>query len=68
MDKKVFDELQNVGVITQVGLDSANYKDLNDLKNKGLATSIAADEEYNRIVNELENDIVVDDNNDEVTE
>jgi hypothetical protein len=70
IDPKVFAELQNRGIITNVGLDSANYEDLADLKNRGLVTSIAANEEYDRALEMIEpseeetkeEDIVVDDN------
>ena len=48
MDQKVFDELMNKGIITNVGLDAASYTDIADLQNKGLATAIGAAEEYNK--------------------
>ena len=46
MDQKVFDELMNKGVVTNVGLDAEDYTDIKDLQNKGFATSISAVEEY----------------------
>ena len=48
MDQKVFDELMNKGIVTNVGLDAASYTDIADLQNKGLATTIGAAEEYNK--------------------
>ena len=72
MDQKVFDELMNRGIVTNVGLASENYTDVADLQNKGLATAIGAVEEYNDIVNgdsteePTDNDIVVDEGNDDV--
>lgn len=77
MDQKVFDELMNRGIITNVGLDSENYEDVADLQNKGLATAIGAVEEYNDIVNgdsteepveTPDNDIVVDEGTDATPE
>lgn len=58
MDQKVFDELMNKGIITNVGLDAASYTDMDDLQNKGLATAIGAEEEYNKAMadNALETD------------
>lgn len=73
MDQKVFDELMNRGIVTNVGLAAENYTDVADLQNKGLATAIGAVEEYNDIVNgdsteePTDNDIVVDEGNDDVT-
>lgn len=73
MDQKVFDELMNRGIVTNVGLAAENYTDVADLQNKGLATSIGAVEEYNDIVNgdsteepveTPDNDIVVDEGTD----
>lgn len=49
MDQKIFDELLNNQVVTVVGLNAADYKDLDDLKNKGFATSIAADDIYEKL-------------------
>lgn len=42
IDTKVFNELMNRGIITQVGLNPADYKDIADLQRYGLATSIGA--------------------------
>lgn len=46
IDPKVFAELQNRGIITNVGLKAEDYKNLDELKNYGLATSIATNEVY----------------------
>ena len=68
IDSKVFDELMNKDIVTQVGLNPENYNDIDDLKNRGLATTIGATEEYNKLVNSISNEnseevaIVVDDN------
>ena len=55
IDTKVFNELMNRGVITQVGLDASKYVDLADLQNCGLATGVGAKEDYDEIVAELIN-------------
>lgn len=55
IDSKIFDELMNRGIITQVGLNPENYKDIEDLKRHGLATSIASTEVYEDVVNDLIN-------------
>lgn len=70
IDPKVFAELQNRNIVTNVGLNNEDYNDLNDLKNRGYVTSIGANEEYERALNmaetseeeKTEEDIVVDDN------
>lgn len=46
IDNKVFAELQNRGIITNVGLDAKDFNDINDLKMCGFATSIASDTVY----------------------
>ena len=50
IDPKVFAELQNRGIITQVGIDADDFKNLEELKNYGLATSIATNEVYAKAV------------------
>lgn len=50
IDPKVFAELQNRGIITHVGLDPQDFKNLEELKNYGLATSIGTDEVYASIM------------------
>ena len=55
IDTKVFNELMNNYVITQVGLNPNDYKNLDDLKNHGLVTSIGADKIYEDTVNQLIN-------------
>lgn len=50
IDPKVFAELQNRGIITNVGLKAEDYKNLDELKNLGLATSIATNEVYTAAV------------------
>jgi hypothetical protein len=55
IDTKVFNELMNKGIITQVGLNPADYKDIKDLQRYGLATSVGAAETYNEIVESLVN-------------
>lgn len=46
MDKKVFDELMKRGIVTVVGLNPEDYKDIADLQIKQLATSIGAAKIY----------------------
>lgn len=46
IDPKVFAELQNRGIVTQVGIKADDFKNLEELKNYGLATSIATNEVY----------------------
>ena len=49
MDKKVFDELMNRGIVTVVGLNPDKYTDIADLQNKQLATAICATEEWDEL-------------------
>lgn len=53
IDEKIFAELQNRGIITNVGLKAEDYKNIDELKNYGLATSIATEEVYADIVNDI---------------
>ena len=46
IDPKVFAELQNRGIVTQVGIESSDFKNLDELKNYGIATAIGTDEVY----------------------
>jgi hypothetical protein len=55
IDNKAFTELMNRGIITNVGLNPADYKDVDDLQRHGLATTIGADEEYAEIVKTMVN-------------
>lgn len=55
IDTKVFNELMNKGIITQVGLNPTDYKDIKDLQRYGLATSVGAAETYDAIVESLVN-------------
>ena len=55
IDKKVFDELMNRGVITNVGLNPDNYKNIDDLQRYGLATGIDADIVYETAVEQILN-------------
>lgn len=55
IDSKVFNELMNRGIITQVGLKPEDYKDIKDLQRYGIATSVGAVETYNTVVNEIIN-------------
>lgn len=50
IDPKVFAELQNRGIVTQVGIEAGDFKNLEELKNYGLATSIATNEVYAKAV------------------
>lgn len=50
IDPKVFAELQNRGIITHVGLEADDFKNIEELKNYGLATSIATEEVYAQAV------------------
>lgn len=72
MDQKVFDELMNKGIVTNVGLNAEDYTDIADLQNKGLATAIGAVEEYEKATASKEEtpneDVVVDEGNDETPE
>lgn len=53
IDEKIFAELQNRQIITNVGLKAEDYKNIDELKNYGLATSIATEEVYADIVNDI---------------
>jgi hypothetical protein len=55
MDKKVFDELMNRGIITNVGLNAEDYNSIADLQKFGIATGIDASIEYNEIMDEIAN-------------
>lgn len=55
IDTKVFNELMNRGIITQVGLNPADYKDIADLQRYGLATSIGAVKTYEEVTAALVN-------------
>ena len=46
IDPKVFAELQNCYIVTQVGIEADDFKNLDELKNYGLATAIGTDEVY----------------------
>lgn len=53
MDAKVFDELMNRYVVTNVGLNPADYKDIDDLQLHGLATGVGDDDVYEAVVTEM---------------
>jgi hypothetical protein len=53
IDPKVFAELQNRQVITNVGLEPADFKDIDDVINRGYATSLSSEEVYDDIVSDL---------------
>ena len=50
IDPKVFAELQNRGIVTNVGIEADTFKSLDELKNYGLATSISTNEVYAKAV------------------
>lgn len=54
MDKRVFDELMDKGIITIVGLDPEKFI-FSELENYGYATSLYSDDVYNETVNKLIN-------------
>lgn len=53
IDPKIFAELQNRGIITNVGLKPEDFNNIDDLQNYGFATSISADPVYNKAIEEL---------------
>lgn len=55
IDPKVFNELMNRGVITNVGLKPENYKDIDDLQRHSLATGVGDDVVYEVVVDEIVN-------------
>lgn len=55
IDSKVFNELINHGIITHVGLNPENYKDIADLHKYGLSTRVDAAELYEELMSELVN-------------
>lgn len=78
IDQTVFNEMMDRGFITNVGLNPADFKDIDELMDLGLVTSIAGDDVYNDLVNSMsdaatandeptveEPEIVVDDATDE---
>lgn len=52
MEAKVFETLQDNGVVTRVGLNPEDYADLADLQNKQLATAIGDEVIYNAAISE----------------
>ena len=55
IDQKVFDEMMNRGLITNVGLNSDDYEGIEDLMNRGLVTNVHSDKVYEELVNSLVN-------------
>lgn len=55
IDPKVFNELMNRGIITNVGLKSEDYKDMDDLQRHGLATGVGDDAVYEVVVDTILN-------------
>lgn len=53
IDPKVFNELMNRGVITNVGLKPENYKDIDDLQRCGLATGVGDDDVYVDVIEDI---------------
>ena len=53
IDPKIFAELQNYGIITNVGLEASDFKNLDELKNYGLATSMGTDAVYDKVLNKI---------------
>lgn len=66
IEPKVFAELQNRGIITQVGLKSEDFKNLTELEKFGLVTNVFAEKEYENIVNTMEPDCEIVSNEDEL--
>lgn len=55
IDAKVFNELMDRYVITNVGLKPEDYKDIDDLQDHGFATGVGDDTVYEAVVEELVN-------------
>lgn len=55
IDSKVFDELMNRGVITHVGLNPEDFKDMNEMQRLGFATGIDTNIVYETVVEEILN-------------
>ena len=49
----VFNELMNRGVITNVGLNPENYKNIDDLQRYGLATGVGDDNVYMDVIEDI---------------
>jgi hypothetical protein len=66
IDSKVFADLMDRKIITTIGLNPEDYKDIADLKNHGLITQVAVEDsedvEAEQPAPEDTTDIVVDDN------
>lgn len=61
INKDVFDALIDKGIITNVGLKPADFKDINELMDYGFATSVAAQDVYTSEMNKLDVSKVIED-------
>ena len=68
IDSKVFDELRNRGIITQVGISSEDYTDLADLHDNGIVTMVGVEKEYDEIVSEFSDDVIEEEIEEKTTE
>jgi hypothetical protein len=50
MDKYIIDTLIKFGLITNIGIDSSKYNDIDDLINKGIITIPGAKETINKLI------------------
>lgn len=54
IDEKIFYELMNRGIITNVGLKASDFDSIEQMQQMGFVTSLAGDEVYDVIVKEIE--------------
>ena len=54
MDKKILDVLIKFGLVTNINVDPAKYKDVDDLINKGIITIPGAKETINKLIKGLD--------------
>jgi hypothetical protein len=51
---EIFEELQNIGLITRVGLKSEDFKDLNELQQYGIVSNTDSNDIYEAVVKKIE--------------
>jgi hypothetical protein len=67
MDKQIVDKLIKFGLITNVGVDASDYKDVDDLIAKGIITIPGAKDRINELLDEMVDVIpeTIEDDNDD---
>ena len=68
MDKTIIDKLVKFGLITNIGVNANDYKDVDDLINKGVITIPGAKSKIAELLNTEIDALVVEEKKDEVVE